>query len=605
MKNSEEKTPGVLIRECKLLVLWVFLLKSIGTTTIIEDTKVKGQAEMKKLITLFVFLIAFVTVAYALPEANPTVRVGLYYGNDAMPSANLQNIEGVGYRFGFFDSAHTFIEQYSTTATNRISMLKDANMYYYDGKFYESSQPSGSKFIGAYHLELAQSYGSVAEVSAEVASLNLKGVKAFPAYVDGMYKIRIDSFADAVTAQSAVTKYMQLGMLTPVGGKAKCFTVVNTADGTILFEYDNGVDLAVYPSLGEVSVPLTWFKGYKYYGGFQYIRDNGNISVINFVPMQQYVMGVVPYEMSPNWPLEALKAQAICARTYALYNYGKHGKNFDICATTDCQVYSGANSANENSDSAVNQTYGQYILYDGKPINAVFHSSDGGATENSENVWSATLPYLRGVYDPHEDLDSAINGRWSYEYTPEELTYILNAKGYDAALIADMYVKEYTEMGNVKTLTLVDINGKQFNFSKEKARTILYSSTYKKYTHSQRYKVTKNGAASDGASLFINNGGSFANFNFDSLFAVGSNGAVSPVSNESVTILTASGKTEFKAKNTTAPVVGKTTFLVSGTGWGHNVGLSQNGAKAMANKGFSAENIIKFYYTDIELYTAS
>lgn len=560
---------------------------------------------MKKLIIFVAFSIMCVITALAAPEANPTVRVGLYYGTAAMPSANLQNIEGMGYRFGFFDSEHNFVSQYSTTASNRISMLKDKNLYYNDGKFYESDAPSGSSLIGAYHIELATVFSTAEEVQSYCTSLNLQGIPAFPAFNDNTFKIRIGSYASLTSAQTDMIKYVNLGTSAVVGNNNRCVTVVNTANGKILFEYDNSASLAVYPSLGEVDMPLTWFKGYKYHGGFEYIRDGGNISVINFVPMQEYVKGVVPYEMSAKWPLEALKAQALCARTYALYNYGKHGKNFDVCGSTDCQVYSGANSATDNSNQAVDETYGMYILYDGKPINAVFHSSDGGATENSENVWSATLPYLRGVYDNNEDLDTCINGRWSYEYNSDQLTYILNAKGYACSKIVNMYVKEFTDMGNVKTLTLVDENGKMYNFSKEKARTILYSSTYKKYTHSQRYTVTRKGAASSASMMYVNNGGSTVDFAYDSIFAIGQSG-MSRLSNKAVSVITSSGTTTFdpSEKSGTETNSGEISFIVSGTGWGHNVGMSQNGAKALAEKGNTAEDIINFYYTDVEIYRA-
>ncbi len=567
----------------------------------------KGQNKVKKLFITALILFSLSVFAFALPEANPTVRVGLYYGNNAMISANLQNIDGIGYRFGHFDASHNFVSEYSDSSTNRISMLKDSNIYYHDGKFYASSQPAGSTLIGAYHIQLNNTYSTADDVYNMVASLKFQGIPAFASIENDSYTIRIGSYQNAALAQADVTRYLHLGGGIVVGNNPKCITVVNTANGEILFEYDTENYLAVYPSIDETIMPLTWFKGYKYNGGFQYMRDGGNISVINFVPMQEYVKGVVPYEMSASWPLEALKAQALCARTYSLYNYGKHGKNFDVCATTDCQVYSGANSAGPNSNLAVDETLGQYILYDGKPINAVFSSSNGGASEDCENVWSAALPYLRGVYDNHEDLDTSTNGRWTYEYSSAELTYILNAKGYPCSNIVNMYVKEFTNMGNVKTLTLVDSSGKEFNFSKEKARTILYSSTYKKYTHSQRYTVKRKGSEDNSkALLYINNSSTAVNALYDSIFAVGKNGTTRLPSN-SVSIITGSGITNFKPEQSSSPTIvpGDAVFVVSGTGWGHNLGMSQNGAKAMAIKGWSAEDIIHFYYTDVEIYNAA
>jgi stage II sporulation protein D len=104
--------------------------------------------------------------------------------------------------------------------------------------------------------------------------------------------------------------------------------------------------------------------------------------------------------MSPSWPLEALKAQAVCARTYVMASRKHSG--FDVCTTECCQVYQGIGRANATTDMAVDQTAGQYMTYNGELCVAYYSSSDGGATENSENVWNEAIGYLRGVVDPYE-----------------------------------------------------------------------------------------------------------------------------------------------------------------------------------------------------------
>lgn len=89
----------------------------------------------------------------------------------------------------------------------------------------------------------------------------------------------------------------------------------------------------------------TWFQGYKYHGGFRYERiGGGDLTVVSVVDMETYIKGVIPFEMSNDWPLEALKAQAICARSYAYNNIAqnKHSAHhFDVCSSSDCQVYRG------------------------------------------------------------------------------------------------------------------------------------------------------------------------------------------------------------------------------------------------------------------------
>lgn len=558
---------------------------------------------MRKLLVTLLACLAFVCIAIAAPAANPTVRVGLYYGNNALVSANLQNIVGSGYRFGFYDDNKNFSELFYLNA-QRITMASDLNLYYNDGVFYTSGAPTGSKFIGAYHIQPDTIYQTAAEVIAEASALQMQGTPAIAAYVNGSFRLRIGFYSDITSATKAKINYAQFGNSIIVGANSNCITIINTANGTPLFEYDStgGRALGVYPSKGDVGIPLTWFKDYKYHGGFQYIRNGGNITVINFLPMQEYVMGVVPYEMPPTWPTEALKAQAMCARTYGYYNFGKHGSAFDVCNTTDCQVYRGANSATESSNNAVIETNGKYILYDGKPISAVFHSSNGGATENSENVWMYEIPYLRGKPDPYEDLSTAINGRWSYEYTPEEITYILNAKGHKCARIVDAYVEEFTKTGNVYKVSFVDENGKVLSFTKENARLIMNSATYKKYTHSLRYNITRGGKTTSSDLMYINNASSGIN-PFNSGLFIKSSGEISPLPNKPLTILTANGRTTFGA-STSSTDKPSGNFVFSGTGWGHNVGLSQNGAKAMALKGIPAEDIIRFYYTGVEITNA-
>ena len=129
-------------------------------------------------------------------------------------------------------------------------------------------------------------------------------------------------------------------------------------------------------------------------------ENGGDLIVYNLVDIEDYVKGVIPYEMSNSWPIEALKAQAVCARTYAMASRKHSG--FDLCTTECCQVYRGVGLANDTTDSAVEQTAGQYLTYNGELCVTYYSSSDGGATENSENVWTAAVGYLKGVIDPYE-----------------------------------------------------------------------------------------------------------------------------------------------------------------------------------------------------------
>ncbi|MBE6915201.1 MAG: SpoIID/LytB domain-containing protein [Ruminococcaceae bacterium] len=562
---------------------------------------------MKKiLLALFLCGVLFFGANAATPE-NPMLKIGLFYNTTALPSANLQNAVGSGYALGQFDSARNFTALFNISET-RISMLSDMNFYHYDATFYQSGAPANSQVIGAFHLQLLKEYYDIQDAVAMATSLQLRGHEAFPAWQSGHYVVRVGHYTNLAAANSAAQANAIGEPAIAMGNGTTTITVVNTVSGKILFELDG--TLGIKP-LGEV--PITWFKGYKYYGGFEYSRNAGNITVCNVVSMQDYVKGVLPYEMSASWPQEALRAQAMCARTYAYAGLNKHG-TFDLCNSTHCQVYRGTNSASANSDLAVDSTYGMYILYDGKPISAVYHSSNGGATEDSENVWGGTNAYLRGVRDPYEDLDAATNGRWSEEYTGEEIQSILNSKGYEIGKVVDVR-PTYTAMGNMLSMTFVDAAGKTVVVQKSNTRSILNSDTLGKHTHSQRFTIAKKGsviipnpsAPSAGGTLFVNFD-TYALPLTNQIAVVGKNGRVQTLANgDQVAVLSATGTSTYPVGSggatTTVPQTSgnANAFVVNGTGWGHNVGMSQNGAKGMANQGFTGEEIIHFYYTDITI----
>ncbi len=547
---------------------------------------------MKKILAFLAFFALFCTIQAAAAEDNPVLRVGLYYDTDAMATANLQVTNGSGYRLGFFDSKRTFISLYSVSA-QKITMARDQNLWYENGTFYQSGAPQGARRLGAYHIECVTKFSSLSDAQKTLAGFTAKGISGFPAYINGSFCVRLGAYSSLEEANAAQAK---IGG-TVVGNSKTAVTVYQTDTGTILFEYDGGTSssLAVNPTQGEVSMPLSWFKGMKFPGAFEYIRNGGNITVVNVVPMQDYLKGVLPWEMYPTDPLEALKAQALCARTYAYYHRGKHGKEFDICAGTHCQAYRGMERASETTNRAVDETLGQYILYNGAPINAVFHSCDGGATEDAKNVWGSEIPYLIGKVDPYEDLEHALNGIWSYTYTPQELTDILNAKGYQAALIRDAYVAQYTPLGNVLRVVFVDANGKEWVFERERARLIINSSTLKKYTRSQRFKITKNGGGTAAGTIGVNGVGELDLSG--GYWAVGASGAAQQSGSGPVAIITANGTITASGAQST----GDGNFVISGTGWGHNVGMSQEGAAGMAKRGMTAEQIIHFYYTNVTI----
>ena len=465
------------------------------------------------------------------------------------------------------------------------------------------------------------------------------------------------------------------------------FQVSDTATGTVLYTSAAGADhLAIRPNSD-----LTWFKGYKWNGDFVYRRASGSsITVINYVGLEDYVKGVLPYEIDPDWPAEAQKAQAVCARSFAL-GTSKHNEYYELCNTTNCQVYLGANRATAASDAAVDATRGQYLTYNGEPVIGYFFSSDGGATEDAVNVWGGDYPYLQGKEDPYETHDSS----WTETFTAEEIRQKLLNAGYTIGTVANVEVTKRTDTDNVNEVTVTDTDGHKVVIQRDDCRTVFG-------LDSIRYTITPNTAKNAAASLpqskalditpsvhkVTVDGESVApqgyNINGDNYYKLrdiayilnGTNSqfnvtwdsdnnrilltpdeayqevgdemssAASAVvescspSNSSIildgrslsltgyringnnfyrlrdvgkaldfgvdfdeqtrTVLIDSGSSA-QPEPEQPTVTDAVSYTFTGSGWGHSVGMSQWGAYGMAQQGFDYKEILKFYFTGIEI----
>lgn len=146
-------------------------------------------------------------------------------------------------------------------------------------------------------------------------------------------------------------------------------------------------------------------SGRRYRDNIIIRMQNGKLTVINELGLEDYLFGILPREVNPAWPMEALKAQAVVSRTYVLRNLRKHAKNgFDVCTETHCQVYGGVESENKTTNEAVLATRSEVQVYNGELAQTLFHASCGGYTENPNYVWSwdsSSPDYLCGVMDKY------------------------------------------------------------------------------------------------------------------------------------------------------------------------------------------------------------
>ncbi|MBN2687184.1 MAG: SpoIID/LytB domain-containing protein, partial [Deltaproteobacteria bacterium] len=182
-------------------------------------------------------------------------------------------------------------------------------------------------------------------------------------------------------------------------------------------------------------------------------RNNNGIDVINRVRLEEYLYGVVPKEMSPTWPIEALKAQAVAARTFVLYHKEKNrDREYDVYASTSSQVYGGVVAEDEKATAAVNETRSRILVHDGRLVLAYFHANSGGVTENAENVWTARVPYLKSVRD---NFSTGVPGtRWSLGVDFAGVARSLIGQGIKVGTIHEIKPAEVSPTGRVMKIAI-------------------------------------------------------------------------------------------------------------------------------------------------------
>lgn len=174
----------------------------------------------------------------------------------------------------------------------------------------------------------------------------------------------------------------------------------------------NGKFYQIYSDNVVIKPPKDGFVNAKrkWYRGFLMIQNRNNkLTVINNVDLESYIKGVVPAEMPSGWEVEALKAQAIAARSYALANLGKRANlGFDLKDTPEDQAYGGASAETAKTNSAVDETSNMVLTYNYKVVSAYYSASAGGQSINAKDVWGSDLPYIRSV--PSYDGNVKKNG---------------------------------------------------------------------------------------------------------------------------------------------------------------------------------------------------
>lgn len=315
-------------------------------------------------------------------------------------------------------------------------------------------------------------------------------------------------------------------------------------------------------------------KRYRGYLTFAYI-DN-QLSIINNLGLEEYLYGVVPREMPSTFSYEALKAQAVAARSYAVCSVTRNkDKSFDLYDTVSSQVYGGFDAERDNVRKAVDETRGQILLSDGKVVNATYSSSNGGYTADANDVWGTKFKYLISKEDKYSINEPNYN--WNFEISANDLINGLKKQGINVKSINKIYVKENNISKRAKTIAIKDGN-KEVLVDNNKFKNAIGANKFK----SSMYTIEISGSATN-------------------------NVKVEEKEDEDVTVIFEGDVAIFinneTSKNTdTKPSLNiDAKVKISGHGWGHGVGLSQWGANNMAKAGLKYDEILKFYYDGAEI----
>jgi len=300
----------------------------------------------------------------------------------------------------------------------------------------------------------------------------------------------------------------------------------------------------------------------QYRGNFElYTLNSKKFNLINKINMAEYLYSVVPAEMPALWPLEALKAQTIAARSYTLKHFNRHlNEGYNLCDSVHCAAYHGIKSEHENTYKAVNETLKEVAYYNGRVIDAVFSSNCGGYCESSEDVWGNKHEYLSGVSTMTDEkyefpLSPYQLNNWLKSsppsYSSGELTFD-NIYRWIKEVDID-YIKERFDINNIKNIIV-----------KERSKGGSAQSIEIIGSKSNSNKLIKNKVEKDYIRSAL--GGLRSNrFIIDKIYD--KNGNIKKL-------------------------------IIYGAGWGHNVGMDQSAAATMAKKGYNYEEIIKFFYNN-------
>jgi stage II sporulation protein D len=345
---------------------------------------------------------------------------------------------------------------------------------------------------------------------------------------------------------------------------------------------------------------------YRYRGSIEidFDKEHRKLNVINIIGIEEYLYGVLKKEISPRWPAEALKAQAVAARTFAIFNMNKYiDKGYNICASTNSQAYGGVNHEDPLTNKAVNETRGVIIAYKGKAINAVYHSDSGGYTEDSENVWGSLLPYLRSVKSKFEEKVFPPYHTWTCSIDEKDLIKKLQKQGYTISSVVSIEPVNKSETGRISELAFITDNNEVINMKANNFRSLIGADLIRSTLFNIKVIGKEINIAKDTEDKKEIEDKEEQRKSTKEILEQKKDWTIK----ELLELMMKRKKEREKEKVEKMPEVEivksftPLTFIFSGSGNGHGVGMSQWGAYGMALQGSGYQDILKYYYQGINI----
>ncbi|MCX7710851.1 MAG: SpoIID/LytB domain-containing protein [Clostridia bacterium] len=575
------------------------------------------------------------------------VRVGLFYSSGAQDYYHVKSDKGL--RVGTMVNG-VFNSLFEEPANNIVTVRKDIYLKNDENNFQEYGFAQTSSSFDYYHIQLGGNYNSLADAKNQTNTFQQSGIQAFPVFTD-TWQVWTGFYSDAQSAQSDVERVKsklgnQLGykVVSPsqkriavlsnkYGGASDSYTTYKVQSGDSLSKIaikfgmtvdelksvnqlasdlirseqvlkvksiglkDTRVEFMFESGSGQLRVQpmsaphLFELNSQSYRGEMEFKRVSGSdMTAINVLNVDEYLYGVVPSEVGSKTgtPFEAMKAQAVVSRTYILNSLGRHGSmGFDLCTTEHCQVYKGISAETPNTNSAVDATKGEVVMYNNQLAQVFYSSSNGGNTELVKNVWNpkVDLPYIKSFQDKYDPADS-----WEVTLTADQIRNLTKDK---VGNILNVVVLKTSDSQRVVELKIQGERG-EIPYSREECRTIFG-------LPSQLFSINGSSNPVNSPSLsFKLNGKSV--MTKDGLKRINLlDEAIKVIKGDGIKLVSEVLKVAAPPANTNTTTTTSGVFKFSGKGRGHGIGMSQKGAISMAGTGATYRQILEYYFPGTEI----